>query len=286
VKRLASGTLVPRAAVLALLVIGAVPASASAQDVSLLTTGRSLTVPPGASSELTLSCPGSAVALNGSPITGPAHASIPGSNPRHWIFEFSSDATDTRERASVGLRCLRMRLPAGIRRVRLFTGTVTRSDFAVPAGSTHNAELSCRRGQLATGWGLESQTPRALSLRAADPIDRGFAFAVQNVSAADAVVTLRVRCLGRVARAGNGDTARFRTRIASFRDRGAKRSVKHSCRRDEASLATGVELTTGPLLERTYPAGTRGGRWRFSAALGDDPARTTLVCLALATRFR
>jgi hypothetical protein len=285
VKRLARGRLVLRAAAFALLLAAAVPAGASAQGVSLLSTGRSLTVPPGGTSHLTLSCPGGGVALSGAPTSGLARASIPGSSPRRWTFRFTSQSASARKPASAGVRCMRMLLPPGIRGVRLFAGTVRRPDLAVAAGATADAELLCRRRELATGWGLESDTPEALSIRAATPSRRGYAFKLENTTGADVTATLRVRCLGRVARATNGDTATFRTRIAWFRDTGAKRSVSHSCRRNEASLATGVSLTSGPLLARTYPAGARGGRWTFARALDSSSARTSLICLALGTSF-
>ncbi len=265
---------------IALAAVAAAPASASAAPlVDPVSASRSVSVPSGASRSTTLTCPGTAVALHGATTDDPAGHSVPRSDPQRWTFRFSGGAADRRVRAV--LRCVRLRLPAGVSGVRLRVGTVRLPGLDVASRATRRVSLRCQRGLVPTGWGVAHGGPaRGLAVVAAVPTRRGFVFELRNRGGSAVTVTPRIRCLDRTERADDGRRHSFRTRVASFRDTGS--SARHRCRRGEYSLAAGVSLDN-VFLELARPVGARGGRWSFS---GGEIARTSLICLARRTRFR
>jgi hypothetical protein len=271
------------AGAIALLLLGAFPASAAAL-VDPVSVSRSVTVPSGATRSLSLACPGTAVALHAAASYELGSDSVPGSHARRWTFRFTSDANDARRVVRAELRCARLRLPVGIEDVRLVVGTVRGPDVAVAARSTTRIALTCKRGHVPTGWGLErGDAGGAIAVAAAAPTRRGFVFKLENTGDAGATATPRIRCLERTQRAAGGETHSFETRIASFRDRGG--TARHACRRGEYSVAAGVSLDPAAdvLLTGATPTGERGAHWSFSETA---PVTTTLVCLARGTRFR
>ena len=266
-----------------LVVLGAFPGSAAAARlVEPLSVRQSAQVSGGGTAELNLTCPETAVALSGATSVEPGTDSIPSQDPRRWRFRVSSQPGEPARRVRAVLRCVRLTLPSGIRGVRLIVGTVRRPDVFVVAGATRRVALTCERGMVPTGWGLERGTAgRSIAVSAAAPTRRGFVFKLTNTGEVGASATPRIRCLGRTQRASSGERHSFSTRLARFRDAG--RSASHTCRDAEYSLATGVSLNTGVLLGSATPTGARGGRWTFSSG---GQAKTSLVCLSRGTSFR
>jgi len=259
----------------------ALPAGASAQVVEPVSVSQSVSVPAGGTRSLTVSCPGSAVAVGGAPTSFTSASSIPTADPREWTFRFSAGATA--RTASAVLRCVQLDLPGGVRGVNIGVGTRWLPLTVAPT-STERAELTCKRGQFPTGWALEraDSTADALAVAAAIPTRRGFDFRIENTGALEAAGTLRIRCLGRIQHARNGDTHSFSTRVATFAG-----GTSHACRRSEYSVTAGASIDPvgDAVLTGAYPTGSRGGRWSFSGA-SDAPPATSLVCLSRTTRFR
>jgi hypothetical protein len=291
---------VKRAGLLAVAVplAAAGPASAGAPIPSSVE--RSVTLPADGTRSLTLRCPGEGVALSGavsSSGTGTAGAldSIPNPDGRSWTFRFASGAGADRRRAAAVLRCMRVRVPRAVRRVRLLTATRRDPDVTVPGGSTRRAALRCPPGFVPTGWGHEGLPPGELRVAAAVPGRGGWEFRLENPGAAVASGTLHIRCLERAQRGrGRGRALRhgFRVRRASFRDGvrvGDAGPLAHSCRSSEFSVATGSWLAAGVelVLGASHPTGERGGRWTFDHRGGRrEPVRTYLLCLDLGSRWR
>jgi hypothetical protein len=273
-----------QAGVIGIALLGAIPSTAAAAPVvDPISVSRSATVPAGATRSLTLTCPGSAVALHAAATSRLAPiASVPGTNPRRWTFRFASEAP---RRASAVLRCVRLRLPVDVERVRLNVGTVRLPDLTVRAGSTIRRAMSCQPGQLPTGWGLAGEAP-GVAVAAAIPRRRGWVLRVENTGATEATATMQIRCLQRRQRASSGQEHRFATRLTSFTDRLRGGRLSHSCRPSEFSVATGasVDAADDVLLTRTFPSGGRAGSWVFRAP-GGSQVRTSLVCLARDTGF-
>jgi hypothetical protein len=272
------------AGVIGILMLAAVPGSAAAAPVvDPVSVSRFVTVAAGDTRTVSLTCPDTAVALHAAATSEPGTDSIPSSNPQRWTFRFANDSDGPRRAGGV-LRCVRLRVPADVGDVALVVGTVRRPDVFVVAGATREVTLTCERGMVATGWGLErGDAGRAIAVAAASPIRRGFSFVFENTGNVGGSATPRIRCLERREQATGGKTHSFRTRLATFEDDG--NVARHSCRRREYSVATGVSLDpAGDLaLDRATPRRERGGLWRFS---GDGSATTSLICLARNTRFR
>ena len=269
-----------------LVVLGAVPASAAAAlpVVDPVSVRGSTNLPSGGSRTLILTCPEPAVALHAGASSELGSDSVPDSDPRRWSFRFTSDAGDPARRVRAVLRCVRLQLPPGLRGVRLTVGTVRRPDVFVVAGAARRVALTCQRGMIPTGWGLErGGAGQAIAVAAATPRRRGFVFRLENTGSAGASATPRIRCLKRSQRARSGERHAFETRIARFDDSGA--GARHACRRSEYSLSTGVSLDPSDdiLLTGAMPAGARGGRWSFNRG---GQASTNLVCLDRTSRFR
>jgi hypothetical protein len=273
------------AVAIGLLVLVAVPASAAAAPaVDPSSISRSVIVPSGATRTLTLTCPGTAVALHGAASSELGSDSIPSADPQRWTFRFTSNAGDPRRRAGAIVRCVGLRVPAGLDGVRLVVGTLRRPDVFVVAGATRRVVLTCDPGMIPTGWGIaRGGAGRAIAVAAAAPTRRGFVFQLENTGDVGASATPRIRCLERTQRAEGGRTHSFASRVASFEDTAS--AARHLCRRGEYSVSAGVslDLADDVVLTRATPTGERGGIWRFS---GGAEATTSLVCLARRTGFR
>lgn len=265
-------------------------AGVQAKDVVRPSSVRgAVTIEPAASSGMFLGCRTPAVALSGAVRSGAGDLvwSRPGAEIRDWDFEF---AAAPRRRASAELRCLSLRLPAGVRQAVLRVNTVRSDALALPARTNRSVKLRCDRGYVPTGYGLEREGD--IGIGAAVPGPHGWRFGVENRGAAEARAKLRIRCLQRSVSADSDDgetTLRFAVRRPAFADSvisGA--GVSHSCGQREYSLATGFESAPGSGLSITSsrPAGRRGGRWSFGGAAGNAQVSTYLLCLGLGSRFR
>jgi hypothetical protein len=272
------------AGAIGLLVLAAVPGSAAAAPVvDPVSVSRFVTVAPGETRTVALTCPGTGVALHGAPSSQRGSDSIPSRDPQRWTFRFAGDSDGPRRAGGV-LRCVRLRVPADVGDVALVVGTVRRPDVFVVAGATRELTLTCERGMVPTGWGIErGDAGRTIDVAAASPTRRGFVFMLENSGNVGASATPRIRCLERKEQATGGKTHSFATRVATFEDDGDV--ARHSCRRREYSVSAGVSLDAAGnlVLDRATPRRERGGLWRFT---GDGSATTSLICLARGTRFR
>jgi hypothetical protein len=279
------------AAVTALCASLATAAGVQAKDlVRPSSVSGAVMIEPAVSSGIVLGCRTPAVALSGAVgRSGAGHLvrSRPGAAIRKWDFEF---AAAPRRRAAAELRCLSLRLPAGVRQAELRVNTVRSDVLALPARTSRSVKLRCDRGYVPTGYGLEREGEIAIG--AAVPGPRSWRFQIENRGAAEARAKLRIRCLQRSVSADSTDgetTLRFAVRRATFAD--SVRSgagVSHSCGQREYSLATGFESApaSGVSVTSNRPAGRRGGRWSFGGVAGNAQVSTYLVCLGLGSRFR
>jgi hypothetical protein len=259
------------------------PASAAAAPVvETFSVERSATVAAGATRTLTLTCPGTSVAVGGAAPSGLAalRASVPLSDAQRWRFRFAAGGA---RQVTAALRCVGLNVPAGIGRVSLEVSSRFEPDLEVAPGATRRIALACAAGQLPTGWGFE-RAERSLEVAAALPTRTGWTFEFENAGRAAATVTPRIRCLQREQRARDGRAHAFAMRRVSFAARGGE--VTRSCLRDEAGLATGFSLDPAGGLEARVaaPSGERGGRWSFGP--GSARVEPVLLCLSRTTRFR
>jgi hypothetical protein len=272
------------AGAIAISVLAALPgAAAAAPVVDPVSVSRFVTLDAGETRSLTITCPGTAAALHGAASSERGTDSIPRANPQRWTFRFANGSGGPRRAGGV-VRCVRFRVPAGVGDVELVVGTVRLPDVFVVAGASREVTLTCQRGMVPTGWGIErGDAGRTIAVAAASPTRRGFAFVLENTGRVGASATPRIRCLERKEEASGGKTHSFSTRVATFEDDGTV--ARHSCRRREYSVSAGVSLDPAEdaVLERATPRRRRGGLWLFSA---DGSATTSLVCLARDTRFR
>lgn len=281
--------IITRATTLAVVAAAVLPAAASARVIDTVSVEKSTNVPAGETRSITLKCPARAVALNAAATTElGATDSIPGGNARRWTFRFTAGATARTGRAV--LRCVRMRLPKGVRGVGLAVETKIEPVFEVPAGSTQRVGIRCSRGEIPTGWGLErTGANNGLAIAGAEPTKRGWAFTVENTGSTGAAGALHVRCLERKQRAATGQRHAFSTRVANFSEQlEGPGTTQRACRRSEFSVSTGVSLPASDdiLLTGTGPIGSRGGEWTFAQPAGTIGVRTSIVCLAKNTGFR
>ena len=270
---------------------GAAPV-AEAAVVRTSSVSRSITVAPGTERTLTLSCRGTSVALSGAARSGldTLTGSFPRFGTRRWTFRFA--AGDRARRASAVLRCVRLDLPKGVRRVRLRVGTALQRDVDVAAGATQGVTVVCPFGAVPTGWGFQRvKADDSLSVAAVVAKASGWRFTFENRGSSGAKVDPYIRCLDPVQRARGGRTHRFSIRTASFTDSigpGSDSSAGHACRDGEFSLATGVALPPAEdiFLTGTHPGGKRRGRWSFRQPGATSTVDTTLRCLDRGTTFR
>lgn len=281
----------------AIFMLCASPAGAGAKATVLPSTvGGATNVPAGGARSLTLTCPGTAVALHAAPVRLPSGVRVTNSGPsddvRRWTLRFGSVARASR-RVSATLRCVRLDLPNGVTDVTVRVSTDNRPSVRVAAGSTVNLSLRCPSGYIPTGQGVGVST-RAVKLVAAVPNGRGWAFRVENNGGSMARANASIRCLQRVASGRRGGA---RTRLAFGVKRmayngqvrsGKSRSISGTCARGRFSVSTGLSLDPGDdiSLLRSYPFDSRDAKWFFSHRGAPEPVTSYLLCLSRSSRFR
>ena len=263
----------------------AVPASALAADVVVPSSvARSTAVPSGGSKTLTLRCPAEAVALNAA-VTNhdpgvTVQRSIPGNGAGTWRFRHTGADGGGGVRAV--LRCVRLRLPAGVGGARLAVKT-RRPPVAVPAGGRATVRLRCGRAWVGTGYGFDPGTGGDTRLASVVPRAHGWDFTVQNDAAAAGTARVSARCLRQTV---TSEPGRVAPRVVGARP-GSAGTFTHSCGESQFSLATGyaVDAADQVKLRLTHPEGLRAGRFRFRGAASDDVVSTFLVCLGRRSSF-
>jgi len=271
----------------------ALPASALAADVVVPSSvARSTAVPSGGSKTLTLRCPAEAVALNAA-VTNhdpgvTVRRSIPGRAAGRWSFRLAGAGGGGGVRAV--LRCVRLRLPAGVGGARLDVST-RRPPVVVPAGGRTTVRLRCGRGWVGTGYGFDPGTGGDARLASVVPRAHGWDFTVQNDGAAAATTRVSARCLQQTVTSSRGARLRFGVARRVFSDLvgarpGSAGTFTHRCGNSEFSLATGYAVDAdGAELRLTHPEGRRAGRFRFRGAPSDDVVTSFLVCLSRRSSF-
>jgi hypothetical protein len=272
--------------------LAAFPAAAEASDVvQPSSVSRSATIAGGATRTLELSCRAPAIALNATASGLPAGAelrrSAPSAGVLGWSLELAAADSAARQRLGASIRCLRLELPTGVRDVSLGAATKRTPSVPVSAGETRRTSVRCARGYIPTGYGLDrggAQVRLAEALASA----RGWSFRLANPGSEAAQASMVIRCTRAEVdgvRRGAPVSLRLETRRASFTDNvAAGRSLRHSCRAGEFSVATGVRLGSGIELGSAQPTGTRGGLWSFRGNGGR--VETQLLCLARDSTFR
>jgi hypothetical protein len=270
--------------------LAAFPAAAEARDVIQPSTiSRAATAAAGATRTLDLSCRAPAIALNATATDLPAGAEVRRSQPRAgllgWSLELAAAESPTPQRLSAAVRCLRLALPTGVTDVSIRAATM-RLPVPVPAGATQRASLRCERGYIPTGYGLD-RGGAPLRLVRAVATARGWSFELANASAAAADASVSVRCARARVEGRRADapvSMRLELRRAGFSDAVvAGTALRHSCRADEFSVATGFDARAVEL-DSAQPLGARGGLWSFSG--GSGRVETQLLCLARDSTFR
>jgi hypothetical protein len=277
-----------------ILVLSAVPASAVAADVVVPSSvARSTAVPSGGSKTLTLRCPAEAVALNAA-VTNhdpgvTVRRSIPGAGAGTWSFRLAGAGGGGGVRAV--LRCVRLRLPAGVGGARLNVST-RRPPVAVPAGGRTTVRLRCGRAWVGTGYGFDPGTRGDTRLASVVPRAHGWDFTVQNDAAAGRTARVSARCLRQTVTSSQGARLRFGVARPRFSDAvgarpGSAGTFTHSCGQSQFSLATGyaVDAADQVTLTLTHPEGRRAGRFRFRGAASNDVVSSFLVCLGRRSSF-
>src|SRR4051794_27538684 len=139
---------------LALAALAALPAAALATP-SPTTVVKSVSVGSSGVRSTTLACPNQGLALSGyvTDLSGGAFGrdSVPG-DLNHWSFSFTSSGSSGHAR--VALRCLRMKLPKGVREVQTKVFT-SKSTVHPLGGSSAKTRISCRSGYVPSGWGID-----------------------------------------------------------------------------------------------------------------------------------
>jgi hypothetical protein len=276
------------------IVLLAAPASALAADVVVPSSvARSTAVPTGGSKTLTLRCPAEAVALNAA-VTNhdpgvTVRRSIPGSDAGTWRFRLAGADGGGGVRAV--LRCVRLRLPAGVGGARLNVST-RRPPVTVPAGGRTTVRLRCGRAWLGTGYGFDPGARGDTRLASVVPRAHGWDFTIQNDAAAARTARVSARCLRQTVTSSQGARLRFAAARPRFSDAvgarpGSAGTFTHSCGESQFSLATGfaVDAADQVAFRLTHPEGLRAGRFRFRRAASDDVASTFLVCLSRRSTF-
>jgi hypothetical protein len=273
----------------------ALPASALAADVVVPSSvARSTAVPSGGSKTLTLRCPAEAVALNAA-VTNhdpgvTVRRSIPGRGAGRWSFRLTGAGGGGGVRAV--LRCVRLRLPAGVGGARLDVST-RRPPVVVPAGGRTTVRLRCGRAWVGTGYGFDPGTRGDTRLASVVPRAHGWDFTIANAASTPATARVSARCLRQTVTSSRGARLRFGVARLVFSDLigrmpGSAGTFTHTCAQSRFSLATGyaVDEADEVQLRLTHPEGRRAGRFRFRGAASDDVVTTFLVCLSRRTQFR
>jgi hypothetical protein len=276
-------------------IVALLPAAASAAPLPS-TVSKRVSVSADGVTTSTLRCPGRGLALSGyvSAVSGGAFArdSLPGDLHR-WSFRFTANGGSGHARVSV--RCLRLKLPKGLKSVttRVFT---TKAVLHPGGGSSALARPSCDKGFLPTGYGIDrsdagGSAPQLL-LTSAVAHSRSWGFRVKNTSAGPQPATIHTRCLGARAtgkRGGRSLTEHFKLLRVKASAKVGSGSLTLKCPRGTYALAAGQALPAGDDIFATSsaPSGARGGRFSFrNPSGGKERVRTYLSCLSLRTSFR
>jgi hypothetical protein len=279
---------------LALAAIGALPAAALATP-SPTTVSEEVHLEGGGVTTWKQACPRDGLALSGyvTEVEGGAFArdSVPG-DLNHWNFAFTSSAGSGHGHVSV--RCLRMKLPKGVRAVQ--TKVFTRKSVVHPlGGSSAKTRISCRKGYVPVGWGIDRSAAggdaRTLQVSGAIPRTHSWDFRVKNTGTATQTATVYLRCLGERARSQSGRklTERFKLRRVAELTKTGTGTLSARCPSGYYSLAAGYLLRpTDDILARgAFPVHKRSGRFAFTNPSGaSENVRTYLSCLSLKTSFR
>ena len=281
-----------------LIAVLAVPADALAASTvrTSSVTGR-LVVPQGSSSTIRLHCPPGAVALNGAIARQGGgvivRRSIPGGEGDAWAFRVAAGGAGSREVSAV-LRCVSLRLPAGLTHSRLDVRTRSTDGMELAPGETASTRLGCGNRWTATGYGLAGGRNGDVRLAAVVPGAHGWRFTLENTGSATAVAGVSAHCLRSRARAtGPGGAAaelRFNVTRPSFHTsfpRGGPQIDATGCRTGRFSLAAGGSLDPASTIELLIasPIRERGGRWRFAQPSAGDEFTGHTVCLSRTSRF-
>ncbi len=276
-------------------ILAVLPAAASATPVPS-TVSKRISVSAGGVTTSTLRCPGQGIALSGyvSALSGGAFArdSLPG-DLHHWSFRFT--ASGGSGHARVALRCLRLKLPNGLKNVRTKVFT-TKAVLHPGGGSSAVVRSSCDKGFVPTGYGIDrsdagGSAPQLL-VTSAVPDSRSWGFRVKNTSATAQPVTVHLRCLGARAtgkRGGHSLTEHFKLRRVKSSAKVGNGSLTLKCAGGTYALAAGHALPAGDDIFATSsaPSGARGARFSFrNPSGGKERVRTYLSCLSLRTSFR
>ena len=274
----------------------ALPSSAHAAVVTPTSTAVETTVPAGGARTVTLSCPGSSVALSAGVTRLGRSAELLRSVPSgraagDWLLTFGARQGAGR-RVEAEARCVRLRVPAGVSGARLSVQTESRTRLRVAAGRTKTANVGCAPGYVATGWGLRRGRRAGIEIAAAVPSARGWRFELENTGAGATRAAVSARCLKRVVRGRrNGEAVQLRFRVARRASEGAiggaRSSVSDRCRGGQYSLATGhrVNPLDAIALVRSGATGRNRASWTFAGASAGDAVTTHTVCLARDSRF-
>jgi hypothetical protein len=281
------------------LVLLAVPAEALGASTirTSSVTGR-LVVPAGATSKIRLHCPQSAVALNAAVTRRGAgvvvRRSIPGQDVGSWAFRVAASGSGSRSVSAV-VRCVRLRVPAGLSAVRLHVKTRSRPGIPVAAGATETVRLGCGAGWSATGYALTGDAGDTVRLAAVVPNAHGWRFTLENTGSAPTRAGVSARCLRTrvAARRQGGGTAELRFNVTrpSFSTvfpRGGPQIDATGCRVGRFSLAAGGSVDPASTIELLIasPLRERGARWRFGQPREGDRFTGRVVCLSRTSRFR
>jgi hypothetical protein len=276
-------------------ILVALPAAASATPAPS-TVSKRVSVSAGSITTLTLRCPRNGIALSGyvSALSGGAFArdSLPG-DLHHWSFRFTASGGSGHARAA--LRCLRLKLPAGLKNVgtKVFT---TKTVLHPGGGSSAVARSSCHKGFVPTGYGIDrsdaGDSAPELLVSSSVPDSRSWGFRVKNTGAATQPVTIHLRCLGARAtgkRGGHSLTEHFKLRRLKVSAKVGSGSLSLKCARGSYALAAGYALRAGDDIFATSsaPSGARGAHFSFrNPSGGRERVHTYLSCLSLRTSFR
>jgi hypothetical protein len=299
----AKGRMLSVTALVGLGLLAAAPGAAARPEP--LSVEKSVRVSASGVTALTLRCPQGATALAGAVTSTSTGVNARDSVPRdagRWTFRFTALSGARSPRARAELRCIRISRAAGVRswRITSFTG---RRTVRVQALATRGVRVRCMRGFISTGYGLDRSAPEPVGplpsgdvqLSAAVPTGNGYLFRLENTGGDPTRVTLRIRCLGRVAtgrRGGANVRQEFEVDRAGFVDRvssGGRRTLRHRCPAGRFSLAAGFSLDARDdiFLTGAHPAAMRSGTWSFNHPSGaGETVRTYLSCLNLSTGFR
>lgn len=286
-------------AALTALVAAAPAAAASAPVVKAVT--KKVPVREGRITESRVGCPGRMAAIAGSVVARPTAStlrrSLP-SGPSTWRFAFGGFVGARGHTATVLVRCVALRVPAGVGMVKLNVNTVS-SGRGVGALSRREDTLRCRKGYAPTDWGFDIAPPGAtqnvlppeeVQVYKALASSSGYAFGLENLGGSSSRALVRVRCLERRAAGRSGRSHTWRLRGQRYHDliKAGARTVRHSCARGFTSIGPGHEVDPAgdTLFRRSFDVRSASAAWLFDKPDGSERVTTQLLCLSTRTQFR